>query len=84
MRVTINFKLDELTLRYAISSLLLFGSLKINKANIIYAIKSEVESKGTSLLDFTENWGEDILDYYSDNMKEIDLFVERYRNLIEQ
>lgn len=83
MRVTIDFKIDEITLKYAITSLVMFGSLKMNKRNIIDTIKNQVYQNGKSIINSPEYWGEDLIQLYNNTRIEIDRYFERYKHLIE-
>ncbi len=60
-RVSIRFSVDLATLDACIRYMLKFcPELKITKRNIINTIKKEVYSKGHSIVDFPELWGDDV------------------------
>jgi hypothetical protein len=71
-------RIDKATVKMAIASILLFGSLRVTRNNILYVIKEEVLSRGTQVLDFPENWGEDILDYEYEHEKEVNYWYDRF------
>lgn len=82
MKVTISFEIDEISLRMAITSLVWFGSLRMNKKNIIETIRNEVYNKGISIINFPEMWGDDLVSFYEDNKTQIDVYFDRYKSLI--
>lgn len=81
MRVIITFSIDSECLRLAIANLMWFGSLKMNKRNIIETIKNEIYNKGYSVINFPEMWGDDLIDFCEDNKTQIDVYFERYKSI---
>jgi hypothetical protein len=82
MKVTINFKIDRELLEVAIRSLI-FNKIRMCEKNIREAIKSQVETKGRSCIDFPENWGDDLFEFDYDE-DYIEKQVEKYsKYLIE-
>lgn len=84
MVIKVKFKLTEQTLQYAIASLMMFGSLKMTRRNILDSVRNAVEESGTSIITFPEYWGDDIMSFYADNQLEVDRLVKRYSDLIER
>lgn len=84
MRVTISFTVDDICLKMAIANLMWFGSLRMNKENIIETIKNEVYNKGYSVINFPEMWGDDLINFYEDNQTQIDVYFERYKSILNK
>ena len=81
MTVTINFTIDRAALEMAIRNLLYF-KIKVNRGNIVKSIREQVYSKGMSLIDFPEYWGDDLVWNLDTDDEVIDSLVEKYKSLI--
>ena len=71
-------EIDETTVKMAIASILLFGCLRVTRSNILYVIKGEVLSKGTQVIDFPENWGDDVLNFKYEYEREVNYWYGRF------
>ena len=80
MKVTINFKIDREILEMAIRHCLYYKT-KISKKNLVETIKSEIYQKGVTVINFSEFWGDDLLDLDVDD-EIIETLVKKYEDLI--
>lgn len=69
LSVTIRFTVDKETIEAAIRQLLLQKE-KVSKTNIIQVIKEEVYTKGKSIIDFPELWGDDSITVDDDKVRD--------------
>jgi hypothetical protein len=76
MRVVIEFNINEYLIKLAIASLLMYKD-RITKKAILEKIKDEVYNKGRSCVDFDENWGDDLLDFQSENDEKINKVYDK-------
>lgn len=83
MKVSIKFKIDIITLEYAIAKNLFYKN-NVTKKSILNAIKSEVVGKGISVIEFPEFWGDNIADYLFKEKETISELVEKFKSLIER
>jgi hypothetical protein len=80
----IEVDINRNTVELAIANLLYCGYLKHTNANIWFEIKDAITSKGTQIIDFPENWGEDILDFRDENQEEIDKIYTKFVKSLNQ
>ena len=81
MKVTINFKIDRETLEMAIRHCLYYKT-KISKKNLVETIKNEVYQKGIGVVNFSEFWGDDLLELDVDD-EIIETMIKKYEDLID-